>query len=444
MPSSELINAGVAITTITDDAIGVPDIGAFEGASPAGGGLPPVPLNTELIRNGGFEQPGSTQYIGWSPTENVPDWQNGGTTGSFVGTSSANPAEGGWHAQISSGGWNSRSIAQTTDYTIQSGDKFSLTFRYNITEAFNPDASLRVFYRDNGEWVPFHTWTDSYDWWSNKNGNTDPNDQPWQTYSISDLAVPAEAVGHPIGVWFTNAVASQQVYIDDVSLIRTEGPTGGGLQAQWKFNEGSGWTAGDSSGNGFNGDLFGPTWVGSGGGYKLDFDGNDDYLNIPDKDILNNVKATTLTGWVKVRDVTQSANLIFISTDSSNTSARAHLEYRADKTLKAGGRSTDGESYQYAQTTSTITLWPQWTFMAAVIDYENDTIKVYMNGVKEVEQTVNFSSTTTPSTDSSCVNIGAQDFGNSKPLNGEMNDVRVYTRVLSDSEIMDLYNNQGE
>jgi len=217
-----------------------------------------------------------------------------------------------------------------------------------------------------------------------------------------------------------------------------------GLKAQWNYNEGAGTIANDSTGNGYSGILNGPTWVGSNNQYKLDFDGIDDYVNISNKDILNNVKATTLTGWVKIRDTSQAANLIFISTDNSDVLARAHIEYRPDKTLKAGGRSTDTETYQYAQTMSTITLWPEWTFMAVVIDYEHDLIKIYMNGEKEVEQSVNFLSTSTPSTDSSCVNIGAQEFGQSKALNGEMNDVRVYTRTLSDNEILSLFNNGGE
>lgn len=82
--------------------------------------------------------------------------------------------------------------------------------------------------------------------------------------------------------------------------------------------------------------------------------------------------------------------------------------------------------------------------MSAVIDYQNDVIKIYMNGQKKAEQVVNFSSSTTPGTNSSCVNVGAQEFGASKVLNGEMDDVRIYSKALTDQEILSIFNNGRE
>jgi hypothetical protein len=56
-----------------------------------------------------------------------------------------------------------------------------------------------------------------------------------------------------------------------------------GLIGYWKFDEGSGNTTFDSSGNGNNGTLENnPTWVSGKYGTALDFDGIDDYVAIPD------------------------------------------------------------------------------------------------------------------------------------------------------------------
>lgn len=48
--------------------------------------------------------------------------------------------------------------------------------------------------------------------------------------------------------------------------------------ANWKFDEGSGSTLGDTSGHDFDGVINGATWVTGHSGYALDFDGVDDYV----------------------------------------------------------------------------------------------------------------------------------------------------------------------
>jgi len=65
------------------------------------------------------------------------------------------------------------------------------------------------------------------------------------------------------------------------------------LLAYWKFDEGSGTTAGDSSGNGNDGTLVnGPTWVSGRHGMALSFDGVDDYVEIPDTELWNSTDPT--------------------------------------------------------------------------------------------------------------------------------------------------------
>ncbi len=46
-----------------------------------------------------------------------------------------------------------------------------------------------------------------------------------------------------------------------------------GLVGWWRFDEGSGTIAGDSSGNGNNGTIYGATWVAGKYGQALSFDG---------------------------------------------------------------------------------------------------------------------------------------------------------------------------
>ena len=52
------------------------------------------------------------------------------------------------------------------------------------------------------------------------------------------------------------------------------------VNAYWKFDEGSGNTLEDSSGNDHDGTIYGATWVTGYSGYALDFDGVNDYVKL--------------------------------------------------------------------------------------------------------------------------------------------------------------------
>jgi len=54
------------------------------------------------------------------------------------------------------------------------------------------------------------------------------------------------------------------------------------INAYWKFDEGYGTTAGDSSGHDYDGEIHGATWVSHSGGYALEFDGVNDYILVDD------------------------------------------------------------------------------------------------------------------------------------------------------------------
>lgn len=71
----------------------------------------------------------------------------------------------------------------------------------------------------------------------------------------------------------------------------------------WKFDEGTGTTAYDSSGNGNDGTLMnGPAWVGGKYGSALNFDGSDDFVRVPDSTSISSpsvTRAITVMAWVK-------------------------------------------------------------------------------------------------------------------------------------------------
>ena len=52
-----------------------------------------------------------------------------------------------------------------------------------------------------------------------------------------------------------------------------------GLLAEWRFDEGSGNIAKDTSGNGHDGSVHGASWVKLDEGYAISVDGVDDYID---------------------------------------------------------------------------------------------------------------------------------------------------------------------
>ena len=72
-----------------------------------------------------------------------------------------------------------------------------------------------------------------------------------------------------------------------------------GLVGHWKFGEGSGASAADSSGEGNDATLYGPTWTTGRGGGALSFDGVDDYMAMADKVIINDETGFTVSFWIQ-------------------------------------------------------------------------------------------------------------------------------------------------
>ena len=100
--------------------------------------------------------------------------------------------------------------------------------------------------------------------------------------------------------------------LSDVGQVPTTGQSGiasltkngidpdPGLVGLWHFDEESGITAYDSSGNGNNGDLMGDTsWTSGKFGNALYFDGDGDYVQLPASNTILNTDTFTIEAWFK-------------------------------------------------------------------------------------------------------------------------------------------------
>jgi hypothetical protein len=199
-----------------------------------------------------------------------------------------------------------------------------------------------------------------------------------------------------------------------------------GLVAAYGFDEGSGGTTADNSGNGNGGILQGGvTWTTSGhAGSALAFDGNDAVVTIADAPTLRLAGPLTLEAWTRPTSIASSYRTVVLKERSGG------LCYALYADTSAGGPSghvyVDGSE---PRARAAIPLAANtWTHLA--MTYDLTTIRLYVNGSLAASTATTGSATTSTGP----LRIG----GNSvwgEHFAGLIDDVRVYNRALSAFEI---------
>jgi len=210
-----------------------------------------------------------------------------------------------------------------------------------------------------------------------------------------------------------------------------------GLVGHWKFDEGSGTVAGDSSGLGNNGTLTnGPVWgVGKVGG-ALSFDGSDDYINLNTLNVSGS--ALTLSAWIRGDTFLPSdARVISKSIGTAEQDHYWMLSIIDNGGIKLRFRlKTNGTTNTLIASSGNLS--PN-TWYHVIARYDGSTMKLYLNGA-EVGST---SKTGTLDTSNIVgVNIARNPDGYGK-WDGLIDDVRIYNRALAQTDITALYNYTG-
>ncbi len=232
-----------------------------------------------------------------------------------------------------------------------------------------------------------------------------------------------------------------------------------GLVGYWKFDDRTGTLARDVSPYRNNGTLSGTPsvmWSGSDLVSRLRFYNNSairftstsNNVTVPHTSSLTFSSAMTVSTWVKLLGSTPTA------TCGSPPAAAQYLLYKRNNNPGGGGYNgysltTSGTQWGfsmcaattcYGAASTTVPVIGSWVHLVGV--FKSGTMKLYVNGVLE-------SSATGPSTvddrGESLVfgrtNYCGQPSGNYDAyLNGELDDVRLYNRDLSASEVSSLYN----
>lgn len=203
-----------------------------------------------------------------------------------------------------------------------------------------------------------------------------------------------------------------------------------GLLGNWRLNEVSGSTATDDSGGNHTGTLLGGmTWTNGVAGGSLRFDGVDDYVSVPDAPELRLSAAMTIAFWMKKdAEATEWVRLVGKG-DSTYRNFGVWDECGGDNRILFQVYGTSGVNVNFDSTVG-VPLG-QWHHIACT--YDGTTGRIYIDGVPAGTQTLSI----TPRTSTAPVTFGYAPSMHSH-LPGSLDEIRIYSRALTASEITAL------
>ncbi len=198
-----------------------------------------------------------------------------------------------------------------------------------------------------------------------------------------------------------------------------------GLAAYWRFDDGTGNTAADSSGNGNHGTLVnGPLWTGGKYGGALGFDGIDDRVSIADSPSLRDpLKGNfSIMQWIRANSTGYEDFVLYGAADGSY-----YVLIRLDS-----GRIQfaiwDGINGQNYWSTTTYND-NEYHHVAIVRDLAGGAYKIYADGALLGTAAIN---TTVMNDKAVYLTLGSSSWDS---FNGTIDEVKIYKRAFSAAEI---------
>ena len=242
------------------------------------------------------------------------------------------------------------------------------------------------------------------------------------TTSFNDSGL-AAATSYSYEVRAVDAAGNSGPFSNTTSAVTAQ-PSSGGLVAAYGFNEGTGTTVADASGNGNGGSIVNATWTASGKyGGALSFNGTNSRVDIPNSASLQLSSGMTLEAWVDPSTTSSNwRDVIYKGNDNY---------YLESTTTVGGGDPAGGGTFSGANANafgSSLLTTNAWSYLA--VTYDGASLRLYVNGTLVGSQ-----ATTGPiTTSTNPLQIGGDSiFG--QYFKGLIDEVRVYNLPLSQAAI---------
>lgn len=190
-------------------------------------------------------------------------------------------------------------------------------------------------------------------------------------------------------------------------------------------------TVADDTGNGHTGtasrDTSAMTTTGKING-ALNFNGTDDYVNIPDHADLRLTGGGTIMAWIKPDSLGETAGRI-VDKSTNTAGANGYLF-----TIGSSGKLTFQASGGTSISVDGAMSYGEWLHVA--VTFDGVRARFYVNGVLVSDQAY----TTLPPNVAGDVRIGQRAGATDRTFDGAIDDVRIYKRPLMAAEVALIYN----
>jgi hypothetical protein len=207
-----------------------------------------------------------------------------------------------------------------------------------------------------------------------------------------------------------------------ITFSVAQSPTAG-LVAAYSFNQGSGTTVADASGNGHTGVISGAAWTTQGRfGNALSFNGISEWVTVNSTGLLNLTTGMTVEAWVFPTATTGVREILIkegSNVDIYNLYAR-NWRGLPESNVFVGGSNRVAEGPALPLNA--------WTHVAGT--YDGTTLRLYINGVQAASTAISGSITTSTGP----LRIGGNSMWG-EYFQGRIDEVRIYNRALSQAEI---------
>ena len=178
-----------------------------------------------------------------------------------------------------------------------------------------------------------------------------------------------------------------------------------------------------------------PSWVTGKVGQALNFNGTTQYGYIPDEASLDVTTAVTLAAWIRPSGTAAATQRVIAKTNMGSTDGYELSLSSGGKVFVRFNQVTSGDTYRINSTTSYPLNNTAWMHVAAT--YGGGYIRLYINGVQEGSSLAMVGPIAANTLD---LGIGTEPPGATTPyrFQGALDDVRIYKRALSASEIQAL------
>jgi len=318
--------------------------------------------------------------------------------------------------------WNSSWNKKRPIHIDNTGGSAQTYYQVSLNISYDSDMQpdfddIRVVNETSGETVPY--------WIENK------SDGNWCKIWFNASYIPASSwCNDTYYLYYNNSAASSASDVSSTFIRVIDGAQP--VKGSWHFDENSGTTAYDTSGNDNDGTIHGATWTTGKFGSALSLDGVDDYVDVGTS---LHTDYLTFELWMMNKATSHKDRMLCSDWDGADMDWQLFGD-ESDGTLwlrvdTVGGKDTlDG---------TTVLEFNTWYHIVAT--YDGTTMKLYVNG--QLDNSKDHAYGGVIKTTGNPRYIGKRPSDTETQWLGLIDEVRIYNRALSAEEISDLYNNYG-